>query len=36
MRRVAGRRSVDVTLRWGDHLARPDFAWPKQSYFSEY
>lgn len=36
MRRVAGRREADVTLRWGDHLARPAFAWPKQSYFSEY
>lgn len=36
MRRVAGRRSVNVTLRWGDHLARPDFAWPSGPFFTEY
>lgn len=33
---VSGRRTAQVTLRWGDHLARPPFAWPKQSYLSEY
>lgn len=33
---VAGRRSVSVTLRWGDHLARPAFAWPSGPVFTEY
>src|SRR3546814_438672 len=33
---VAGRREAEATLRWGDHLARPAFAWPKQSYYSKY
>ncbi|HTG37485.1 glycosyltransferase family 39 protein [Sphingopyxis sp. SE2] len=36
MHSVAGSRGVDVTLRWGDHLARPAFAWPSGRSFTEY
>lgn len=36
MHNLSGSRAVPVTLRWGDHLLRPAFAWPKQSYFSAY
>ena len=33
---ISGGRAADVTLRWGDHLARPVFAWPKGTIFTEY
>lgn len=33
---VAGHRPRGVTLRWGDHLVRPDFAWPDQSIYTAY
>ena len=36
MHGIAGRRGVDVTLRWGDHLARPALAWPSGRIFTEY
>ena len=34
--RVAGERSAKVTLRWGKHLPRPDFAWPSGPIYTEY
>ena len=36
MHSVAGPRGVDVTLRWGDDLDRPAFAWPSGPIFTEY
>ncbi|MBO9696340.1 MAG: glycosyltransferase family 39 protein [Sphingopyxis sp.] len=33
---VSGDRSAEVTLRWGDHLARPAFGWPKGRTFTQY
>lgn len=33
---VAAGRAAAVTLRWGEHLGRPDFAWPRSSIFTAY
>lgn len=34
--RIAGPRAVEVTLRWGENLPRPDFAWPSGPIYTEY
>lgn len=34
--RVAGERPAKVTLRWGKHLPRPDFAWPSGPIYTQY
>ncbi|RYD42940.1 MAG: hypothetical protein EOP63_11355 [Sphingomonadales bacterium] len=36
MHNLSGSRAVPVTLRWGDHLLRPAFAWPKGPILTEY
>ena len=36
MHNLSGIRAAPVTLRWGDHLLRPAFAWPKGPILTEY
>ena len=33
---ISGDRPIEVTLRWGDHLARPAFGWPEGRIFTLY
>ncbi|WP_338426082.1 hypothetical protein [Sphingopyxis kveilinensis] len=36
LHKASGTRSTDVTLRWGDKLRRPNFAWPNGPILSAY